>query len=62
MKTFEPGFVNRKFGLVNFDENVSMFSTAIKPESVVKIRERLFRADEMRGARRIFAVNRTYGS
>jgi len=30
-----------------------------EPESVIRIRERLFRADEMRGARRIFAVNRT---
>ena len=34
----------------------------VYPESVVRIWERLFRADEIRGARRIFAVNRTYGS
>jgi len=27
-----------------------------QPESVIRIRERLFRADEMRGARRIFEV------
>jgi len=28
----------------------------IQPDSVIRIRERLFRADEMRNARRIFAV------
>ncbi len=34
----------------------------IQPESVIRIRERLFRAYETRDARRIFEVYRTYGS